>query len=182
MENNSQELDEIFPTSFLKNDEFSFGASKNYNNFQIKNKLKFDVSSFSYIENTKNSPLNTYNNNEEHQLFDDIPKNIGSLHNTNNLEINKYKNCSNSTDNLIRRIKKILFTSLINYDNYIISKIYRNNLGNGIKIKKLLRINHYQIKNVNSKFNRELLETSQGNIFSTDISNKYSNYPLYHNR
>ena len=184
MENNSQEFDEIFTPSFLKNDEFSFEQSKNYNSFHIKNQLKFYVSSLSYFENTKNSPLNTYNNNEANQAFDYILKTTENHNMKNEISIinKKTQRNNNSIDNLVRRVKKIVFTSLVNYDNYIISKTYNNNLGNGITIKKLLRIKHHQIKNVNSSFNKELVETSQGSIFSSDISKKYSNYPSYHNR
>ena len=53
-----------------------------------------------------------------------------------------------SISNLIRKAKKILFTSLLKYDNYIISKVYNNKLGNVINIKKLFKINHFQIKNL----------------------------------
>ena len=85
-------------------------------------------------------------------------------------------------DSLIRRAKKILFDTLLKYDNYVISKVYNNRIGNGLKIKKLLKINHLQIKNTNTNFNRELLKTSQGTIFSSDISARHSNYPLDHNK
>lgn len=85
-------------------------------------------------------------------------------------------------DSLIRRAKKILFDTLLKYDNYIISKVYNNQLCNGLKIKKLLKINHFQIKNTNTDFNRELLKKSQGTIFSSDITTRYTNYPLNHNK
>ena len=85
-------------------------------------------------------------------------------------------------DSLIRRAKKILFDTLLKYDNYVISKVYNNRIGNGLKIKKLLKINHLQIKNTNTNFNRGLLKTSQGTIFSSDISARHSNYPLDHNK
>ena len=85
-------------------------------------------------------------------------------------------------DSLIRRAKKILFDTLLKYDNYVISKVYNNRIGNGLKIKKLLKINHLQIKNTNTNFNMELLKTSQGTILSSDISARHSNYPLDHNK
>jgi len=47
--------------------------------------------------------------------------------------------------NLMRRDKTILFDSLLNYDNFIISKVYNGNIGNGINIKKLLKINHNKL-------------------------------------
>ena len=85
-------------------------------------------------------------------------------------------------DSLIRRAKKILFDALLKYDNYIISKTYNNNIGYGLKNKKLLRINHSQIKNTNTNFNRELLKTSQGSIFSVEIITRHSKFPLNHNK
>ena len=71
---------------------------------------------------------------------------------------------------------------MLKYDNDVITKVYNNNLGYGINIKKILRISHSQIQNTNTNFNKELLKTSQGIIFSSDISTRYTNYPLYHNK
>ena len=86
------------------------------------------------------------------------------------------------SDNLIRRVKKILFDSLMKYDNYIISKVYNNNIGNGLNIKKLLKINHDQIKNTNTIYNQILLKTPQSNIFASDISTRHTNFPIDHNK
>ena len=99
----------------------------------------------------------------------------------NNKEKKKKKNKFFS-DNLIRRVKKILFDSLMKYDNYIISKYYNNNIGNGINIKKLLKINHDQIKNTNTIYNQGLLKTPQSIIFSSDISTRHTNFPIDHNK
>ena len=83
---------------------------------------------------------------------------------------------------LIRRAKKIIFDSLLKYDNDVISRVYDNNIGYGIHTKKLLRIKHSQIQNTNTIFNKELLKTPQGTIFSCDITTRYTNYPLNHNK
>lgn len=85
-------------------------------------------------------------------------------------------------DLLIRRAKKILFDTLIKYDNYVISKVYNNHIGNGLKIKKIFRINYFQIKNTNTNFNKQLLKTPQGIILSSDISTRHSNFPSDHNK
>ena len=87
-----------------------------------------------------------------------------------------------SNDNLLRRAKTILFDSLLKYDNYIISKVFDDQIGNGINIKKLLKINHSQIKNINANYNRDLIKTSQGKIFSENISKRHTYYPLDHNK
>ena len=87
-----------------------------------------------------------------------------------------------SNANLMRRAKTILFDSLLNYDNFIISKVYNEKIGNGINIKKLLKINHNQIKNINANYNRDLIKTSQGKIFSENISKRHTYYPLDHNK
>ena len=87
-----------------------------------------------------------------------------------------------SLNYLIRRAKKIIFDSLLKYDNDVISRVYDNNIGYGIHTKKLLRIKHSQIQNTNTLFNKELLKTPQGTIFSCDITTRYTNYPLNHNK
>jgi hypothetical protein len=87
-----------------------------------------------------------------------------------------------SMDNLMCRIKSIIFDILMKYDNEIISKVYKNNLGNGIKIKQLLKINQSQIKNADVKFNKDLLNKTQGEILSDNITTRISSYPLTHNK
>ena len=97
-------------------------------------------------------------------------------------KIEREENEKYSNDNLLRRAKTILFDSLLKYDNYIISKVFDDQLGNGINIKKLLKINHSQIKNINANYNRDLIKTSQGKIFSENISKRHTYYPLDHNK
>lgn len=67
------------------------------------------------------------------------------------------------------------------YDNFIISRTYKN-VGNGVRIKKLLKIKHFQIKCTGTNFNKELLKKTQGEIFSADITSKFTNYPPTHNK
>ena len=166
-----------------------FNESNFYDNPSI---LKYE-SELAGVESTKQENKNKLiDNNIEDTL--NISKNLYILdNNKNTLDINIQKDIYKSKeiikgnerftiDSLIRRAKKILFDTLLKYDNYIISKTYNNNIGYGLKIKKLLRINHSQIKNTNANFNKELLKTSQGLIFSVDISTRHSNFPLNHNK
>ena len=56
------------------------------------------------------------------------------------------------------------------------------NIGNGVRIKKLLKIKHFQIKCTRTNFNKELLKKTPGEIFSADITSKFTNYPATHNK
>ena len=129
-------------------------------------KMKSETNSKETLIATKNSPkeiTSIKNSKKNKELIEEILK--------------KYP-----LNYLIRRAKKIIFDILLKYDNDIISKVYNNNIGYGINIKKLLRIKHSQIQNTNTLFNKELLKTSQGTIFSSDISSRYTNYPIEHNK
>lgn len=95
----------------------------------------------------------------------------------NNKEHNKF-----SQDNLFRKLKCILFNSLMKYDNDVICKVYNNNIGKGIFTKQIFKINHEQIFSSDTDFNRNLLDKTQGEIFSENITTKFSNYPLSHNK
>lgn len=87
-----------------------------------------------------------------------------------------------SQDNLIRKAKCIIFEIIRNYDNDIIIKTYNNILGNGINKKEIFRLNQNQVKNDDVNFNKQLLNKTQGEIFSDNISQKFSNFPSSHNK
>ena len=90
-------------------------------------------------------------------------------------------NYKHSTFNLIRRVKKLVFDSLMKFDNIIISKLY-NDIGNGIYVKKLFKNNHSQIKHTGTLYNKALLSKTQGEIFSEEITTRFTNFPLDHNK
>ena len=92
----------------------------------------------------------------------------------------KGKHTKYSEDNVIRKIKAIIISSLKDFINSVISNAYNNNIGKGVFRKELLKMNQSQI--VNSKYNREFLNKSLKEIFSEDISAKYNNYQPDRNR
>jgi hypothetical protein len=105
-----------------------------------------------------------------------LNKKINNKTNDNN-KINK-----KSQDNLLRRAKTIVFDSILKYDNYMISEIYNHNLVNGVNRKILLKNNHSQIRCIGKIFNETLLKTPQREIFSEEITKRYSFFPLDHNK
>ena len=85
-----------------------------------------------------------------------------------------------SDDNLSRKCKSIILKHLRYFINHKI--IYYNNNTDGIKKNLLLKINHNQIKSSKVDYNRDFLNKQLKDIFSDNISSKYSKYPRDHNK
>ena len=90
---------------------------------------------------------------------------------------NKY-----SDDNIRRKIKHIVLQSLFNFINNKIKEIYNNNIGKGIFGKQLLKINQKQKSEASIEYNKKFIYKSIGDIFSENITTRYTNYPLTQNK
>jgi hypothetical protein len=149
----------------------------NDNSLNIPKEINFQE----HILFFKNENNKDYNNieisNEKNMLRIKRKRGRKKLNSINNKEHNKF-----SQDNLFRKIKYLIFTSLRKYDNDVICKVYNNNIGRGIFTKQIFKINHEQIFSSDTIFNRNLLDKTQGEIFSENITTKFSNYPLSHNK
>jgi len=85
-------------------------------------------------------------------------------------------------DNLRRKVKHIVLDQLFEFINNKISFLYNGHIGHGISIKKLLTINHKPKANTIVKYNKEFLEKTLKDIFSENISSRYTNYMKEHNK
>ena len=67
---------------------------------------------------------------------------------------------------------------------FINQKIYNiyGGKGNGIFKKQLKLLNHNQKKNASVKFNQNFSYKKLGEIFSENVSGRYTNFPLIHNK
>ena len=83
-------------------------------------------------------------------------------------------------DNITRKIKCIVISILSCFLNDLIAKIYNNNIGKGIFKKELLKMNQNQI--IDLKSNKEFINKKLKEIFSNEISSKFSCYPPEHNK
>ena len=90
---------------------------------------------------------------------------------------NKYAN-----DNLRKKSKHIILSELLNFLNMKLREIYKENLGNGISLKQLLTLNHKQKANINITDNKIFLQKTLQDIFSEEISKRYTNFPSTHNK
>ena len=191
---NDKEQTNIFLPLLSINDNYNLSINRKDFNFLSSHDINCNISSLTFIKPPKIEQSDKYNItelNDINQISDIISKETSNatgniLQKKRNREINKQGGIGNldiySKNTLLCKVKKIIFDSLLNYDNYIIAKMYNNNIGNGINVKKLLRTNHFQIKCSGRQFNKELLKKTQGQIFSSSITTKYTNYPLDHNK
>ena len=87
-----------------------------------------------------------------------------------------------SDDNLRRKVKHLVIDSAFKFINEKIKKIYNGNIGHGIYVKKLFIINQKQITEASIQFNKDFLNKTLGDIFSEDISQRYTSYNPHHNQ
>lgn len=84
--------------------------------------------------------------------------------------------------NIIRKSKHLPLYSIFNHINNKLKEFYNNDIRIGIFKKQILSLNQKQKSNSNITFNKEFLNKTLKEIFSTDISGKYSNYDKDYNK
>lgn len=92
-------------------------------------------------------------------------------------EHNKY-----SDDNLRRKCKHFILKYLLEFINNQIKEIYEGNIGNGIFKKELQTLNQTQKFNATINFNKDFLKKKICDIYSVDISGRFTTYPPWHNK
>ena len=118
------------------------------------------------------------NKNESNEDINQVSQKKRGRTNTGKSKIihNKY-----SDDNLRRKCKHLVLQNLMKFINDKIKEIY-GHIGYGMKIKKLLIINQEQISNATIKFNKNFLRKKLSEIFSVNISTRYTNFDKEHNK
>jgi len=87
-----------------------------------------------------------------------------------------------SDDNLRRKVKHLVLKNTFDFINKKISSMYYQKVDRGIKSIKLLTIKQDQISNATIFFNKNFLNKKIGDIFSVDISTRYTNFLNDHNK
>ena len=155
----------------------------NDSNFAINQEQERLIEDFSDININSDNVLNLIDNNlinenEKSENTSNILKKkrgrngpgcIGGDH-------NKY-----SDDNIRRKVKHLVLKNNMDFINGQISKMY-SKINQGIFTKKLLTINQRQISNATIDFNKKFLHKKLKDIFSDDISTRYTNFLPEHNK
>ena len=113
---------------------------------------------------------------------DDARNNIILNNSEDNKKNSKQKHNKFSDDNLRKKCKHLVLSSVLEFINKRIFDIYEGNIGNNIYRKELLINNKNQKMNSNITFNREFIDKKISDIFSEIISTRYTNYLPEHNK
>ena len=113
---------------------------------------------------------------------DDARNNIILNNSEDNKKNSKQKHNKFSDDNLRKKCKHLVLSSVLEFINNKIFDIYEGNIGNNIYRKELLINNKNQKMNSNIIFNREFIDKKISDIFSEIISTRYTNYLPEHNK
>lgn len=106
--------------------------------------------------------------------------NIGN-DNSNNCNSNKKVHDRNSDDNMRKKCKNLILKFLLEFINSKIKDKYNNNLGHG-NSEKVLKVLNQNYKKTTVSSDRDFMDKTLKDIFSLNISDKFCNYSLDHNK
>ena len=149
--------------------------------FEPKHELPTNFNSKN--ENLIQHDINLRSDNTQENQIEEVKDNLQAVKkpgrkskNSNEKGIhNKY-----SQDNIIRKIKCTLLNYIFIFINNTIKNIYDNKIGEGILKKQLKKMNQNQI--IDTSGNKIFLYKNLQEIFSEDLSTKYTCYKFNHNR
>ena len=177
-----KENDEDISCYSIYNENYMDKTEKAYNIEMQKTGLTFEEKreeSIPYSEPKDQDNNHIFNDNIEHkkQSAKNNKKGLGRKRkNSKDKGIhNKY-----SEDNILRKIKSTLLSYLYNFINFSIYTIYKGNIKKDLFKRELKKINQSQV--VDTRTNKEFLHKTLKEIFSENISTKYSYYSNDYNR
>ena len=106
--------------------------------------------------------------------------NIGN-DNSNNCNSNKKVHDRNSDDNMRKKCKNLILKFLLEFINSKIKDKYNNNLGHG-NSEKVLKVLNQKYKKATVSSDSKFMDKTLKDIFSLNISDKFCNYSLDHNK
>ena len=183
-----KENDSFDVNDFLDKDNISIDklleirtkANTNEGKFYVRKKID-EKQLFKYLDVHKN--ISFKNNNAN---------NSGEIPNENNKkkcgrkrirpEDNKGEHNKFSDDNIRRKCKHLVLKSVLKFINKKIINLYNGKIGEGILKKQLHIINQSQKSNATINFNKDFLNKSLKDIFSENITSRYSSFPLDNNK
>ena len=135
------------------------------NNISNNNSIKFKV------EHSTDDSSSRDNNNKKSGLG----RKRGS-------DKTKGQHDKHSDDNLRRIVKHIVLKHTQIFINKMIEKLCKGNIGSGRFKRQLLTLNKKQKSDATINYNQNFLNKTLGDIFSDDISSKYTNFNNTHNK
>ena len=187
LDNNNSNLYNNYNISSLNNDSISVKELDNLNN-QFKSTIS-DLKTFDlYLPSS-----NIINNKINQNIPSFCEKDNTSLQNIQNFkdDLNPHKKPTGrlkkddkkdgkhnkfTDDNVRKKIKHILIRSLMKFLNAKIKTLFNGNIGNNIFRKELLTLNKTPKFESSVEYNKKLLNKTLKEIFSENISTRFTNY------
>ena len=178
--------------------EFYSSELKPLKYFEVKKELKSKIlhSKEESLVDLNLSNETKFNSEKKNRNF--IFCNFQSLHNYTNRNIDllkkslregakkehkKIKHDKYSNDNVIKKCKHLVLSNIMDFINLKIFSIYKGKIKSKRRFRnQLLPINKSQKSNTNILYNRAFVNKNISDIFSDNITKKYSSYPLEHNK
>ena len=133
---------------------------------KINAQTKNSIQTGNNINNTNNNNAsNNQNNKEEKKLLNKKRK--------NNNDNNNY----NNNDNNLKKARIILLNSIFRFVNEKIKIVFNNDIGKGILTKQFIKVNKKDLSHSSVEFDKLYLNKKLKEIFSENVSDKYTNYP-----
>lgn len=189
----SQNSKSLIPNDYkIEEDNFYFWPK----NLSIDKELDKDISNEKTIKNLvvgekslEEASISFHNNeyNKKTIKIKEIEKLKKRLNNKDYLGRKKGNNFRSDTlykyheGNIRRKSKIIILDYAKDFLNKTIEKVYNNNIGQGLAIKKILPLNGKMRYNSTIQHNKNILNKTLAEIFSQNISKKYKYYPTNHN-
>lgn len=160
-----QEIEKFLKPTELTSNEENYCQEHKERNLNSNEALQKKI----YFKTNNNQTLNTSNS------F----KKMGRKRKSDNEkgEHNKF-----SDDNMRRKIKHVVLKSLMEFINNKIKEVFNGKIGYSILKKELLTLNKEQKSDATVKYNQQFLSKTLSEIFSEDISGRFSNFPSNHNK
>ena len=175
----TEDLEQKDNDNELSDNEIYF-IPKNNDNFQ-KQKIESEEKKLNKTQEATIKLKSAQNKMEKNTIFK--TEKIISRNKRNKIQEAKNKSIHTkyANDNMIRKIKCIIINHMMEFINKKIEEKYKN-IGNGIRIKKLFKMEKEQVSNSETNYNIGFLNKKLKDIFSENITKRYSIYPLEKNK
>lgn len=159
----------FFLTPSKKSEKISNNNANKYLNENTA--ITAEKTGVNYQEIKINIEIKTNTNNPNPIILNDISKGEKEY-------LRKKRSVS---DNEIKKGRNILLNSIFRFVNKKIRIIFNNDIGKGISIKQFVKISKKELNHSNVEFDKNYLNTKLKEIFSGDISGKFTNFLINKN-
>ena len=157
-----------------------------HSNNKKENKVKeiFSISNDDFdmnIKKIKEESLNNLEKNKKNKIINNIKSKFSFIDNPKPLN-KSLKHDKFTDDNLRKKCKHLVLDSVMEFMNKKIYSLYNGNIGNNIYRKEILTLNKSQKSKANIIYDREFINKKISDIFSDNISSRYTNFVPEHNK